>query len=419
MDSTIQQRQRRRMIFLCFVCCLVYFTSYMTRKSFSASLQPIMDDLGVARTALGLALTGSFVTYGIGQVVSGFLGDKLGPRVMIAIGLCGSGIVNLALTIASTPLMMGILLCINGFLQSMIWPPLVRAMSENFSLSFYSHGTRVVLTASACATAVTYALVSLCTKYLTWQSVFFFTSALGIGIAVLWFLVYGKYEKEPVLPAEQTQKAAKAGEPVPKKESSALAILLLSGGLAIMITTAFQGFLRDGVEDWMPTFLSDVYHLETSGAVLSVAILPALTVASYYFAAWMQKLTHSVLGASFAIFGIGTVVCGLLILFYSASPVVGIVCFAVLSGLCHAINLLLTSSTAVYYRRTGHVSAISGMINACTYIGSSVSSYGIADFSTKQSWSIVFFLFLAVMALGTLITAFAVRKWNCFAAQMQ
>ena len=58
----------------CFLCCLVYFMSYLTRMNYAACLAEIQDSLGLAKSIVSLPVTGSFLTYGIGQLLCGFLG---------------------------------------------------------------------------------------------------------------------------------------------------------------------------------------------------------------------------------------------------------------------------------------------------------------------------------------------------------
>ena len=64
----------------CFLCCLVYFMSYLTRMNYAACLAEIQDSLGLAKSIVSLPVTGSFLTYGIGQLLCGFLGDRFSPR---------------------------------------------------------------------------------------------------------------------------------------------------------------------------------------------------------------------------------------------------------------------------------------------------------------------------------------------------
>ena len=58
------------------LCCAVYFTSYLTRKCFEASMLAICDATGLARSAAGLAGMAAVALYGSGQFVTGWLADE-------------------------------------------------------------------------------------------------------------------------------------------------------------------------------------------------------------------------------------------------------------------------------------------------------------------------------------------------------
>lgn len=79
-------------------------------------------------------MTGCFVTYGIGQLLCGFLGDKFQPRKMIFTGLAATSLCNLLAALFPRMEVIIPLWCLNGFFQSMLWPPLVRIMAEALSL---------------------------------------------------------------------------------------------------------------------------------------------------------------------------------------------------------------------------------------------------------------------------------------------
>ena len=59
--------------------CLLYFTSYMTRKSFGAIKLGLPDAL-LTDAQIGYVGSALFFTYGAGQIVSGLLGDRIDPR---------------------------------------------------------------------------------------------------------------------------------------------------------------------------------------------------------------------------------------------------------------------------------------------------------------------------------------------------
>lgn len=55
---------------LLFMC--TYMVSYITGTNFGAILPEISIDLGFSKELLSMSLTGSFITYGVGQTVSGW-----------------------------------------------------------------------------------------------------------------------------------------------------------------------------------------------------------------------------------------------------------------------------------------------------------------------------------------------------------
>ena len=75
----------------------------------------------------------------------------------------------------------------------------------------------------------------------------------------------------------------------------------------------------------------------------------------------------------------------------------------VLSGAMHGVNLMLVSMVPPLIGGKDRVSSISGLINACTYIGSAVSSYGIALLSGTIGWKSTVLIWILIAVLGTLI----------------
>ncbi|MFR4441260.1 MAG: MFS transporter, partial [Hungatella sp.] len=77
------------------LCWIVYFSTYLGRLNYSASLSEIILSERFTKSQAGMIGTGFFLAYGGGQFVSGFLGDRLAPKKMVFTGLFISGICNL------------------------------------------------------------------------------------------------------------------------------------------------------------------------------------------------------------------------------------------------------------------------------------------------------------------------------------
>ena len=171
----------KQMKALCLLCCLVYFVSYLTRLNYAVCMVEIQSALQIGKNIAGLPVTASFLSYGMGQVICGFLGDKYNPRKMIFSGLAGSVLCNLLAVLLPRMEVFIPAWFVNGFFQSMLWPPLVRIMAENLDEDWYRKGCVWVSLSSSGATVVLYLLTPLLIRISGWKSVFYLAVAAGIG----------------------------------------------------------------------------------------------------------------------------------------------------------------------------------------------------------------------------------------------
>ena len=85
---------------------------------------------------------------------------------------------------------------------------------------------------------------------------------------------------------------------------------------------------------------------------------------------------------------------------------------AVLTGCMHGVNFMLIHLVPAYFKSSGNVSAVAGVLNCCTYIGSAVSTYGIAVISEKCGWNITLLLWIAIAAVGGVLCLCCIKKWR-------
>ncbi|MBR3086356.1 MAG: MFS transporter, partial [Kiritimatiellae bacterium] len=177
-------RGRIAEIWLTVLCCAIYFTSYMTRKGYDASILAICEDTGLARTALGLASTAAVAVYGTGQFVTGFLADRFDSRRLIFIALLITAACNASMTfiVGCIPAMVA-LWAVNGFAQAMFWPPLIKIVAANLKGEAYSRGVFWISVASNCAIIMVFVLVSSCIRFAGWRLSFWIVSAMAVAMA--------------------------------------------------------------------------------------------------------------------------------------------------------------------------------------------------------------------------------------------
>ena len=68
---------KKKIFWLVVLCSIVYVISYVTRINYAAVLVEVVDSEGYSKVAASMALTGLFITYAVGQLLNGYLGDKI------------------------------------------------------------------------------------------------------------------------------------------------------------------------------------------------------------------------------------------------------------------------------------------------------------------------------------------------------
>ena len=376
-----------------------YFVSYLTRINFGAVIYEMVQDTGFAKAELSAAVTGAFITYGAGQFLSGWLGDRMQPKVLMLAGLLLSVAMNLLIPFCPTPATMTAVWCVNGFAQAFMWPPLVRLMACLFHEDDYRRCTVRVHWAASIGTILLYLLSPVLIGIAGWRTVFFFSAVSGLIMAAFWV----KY----CVRVDAPQKAAE------KKSGGAAAILLAPMMLAVMVAIVLMGALRDGVTTWMPTYIGETYNLGTGVATLTGVAMPLFGIACQQLASLLYKKMHDAPLPTSVMLSVLAVIATLLLIFTTGkNAVLSVLGAALLTGSMHGTNMTLISFVPSHFRHTGYVSTISGVMNACVYIGSALSTYGFAAMSETAGWGATIVLWLGLAVGCCLICLFCIPTWN-------
>ncbi len=399
----------RKIRFLCFLCCLVYFVSYLTRLNYAACLAEIQRSLGISKSLAGLPVTGCFITYGIGQLLCGFLGDRFHPRNMIFTGLASTSVCNLLAALFPRIEIIIPLWCLNGFFQSMLWPPLVRVMAEALDENHYKKCCVQVSVAASAGMIAVYVLAPVCILVSGWRLAFLIPAVPGLGTAFFWFVSFIR------LASGGTNTISALNVEMSRDSTIKLPALFLQASLIpILLSIILHGILRDGITTWMPAYITETFGLSTSLSILTTAVLPVFSIFSITIASWLLQRLHNELFTAGILFGAGTLSSLLLLPFYNSMPVFSITMMTLITGCMYGINLLLISRVPRHFARFGRVATVSGILNASTYIGSSLSTYAFGAVSEHFGWFSTIFIWVLVALGGTLLCFFTFRKWGRF-----
>lgn len=410
MRKLTDRRQVRRMVLL---CAAVYFTSYISRINFGALILEIVRTEGYPKPAVSLAVTASFITYGAGQLCSGWLGDRVSPRLLIFAGLLGTAGMNLLIPLCPGTGSMAAVWGVNGFLQALLWPPLVKLMTNLFTEEDYRRASVRVSWGSSLGTIAVYLTAPLCILWSGWRSMFRIASAVCTGMALLWLVSSKRVEARPESGISDTEDTGPLRTGPADKRKLPAGILPVLGG--IMTAIVCQGALRDGVTTWMPSFIAETYRLGSTVSILTGVILPVFSIVCFQLALWLYtKKENNELRLSGLIFCAALACAVLLRLTASYQAALSVALSAALTGCMHGINLLLICMIPPRFSAYGGVSSVSGLLNACTYAGSALSTYATAFLAERFGWNAVLSAWAAAALLGAALCLLLSGRWRSF-----
>ncbi|MBQ7689010.1 MAG: MFS transporter [Clostridia bacterium] len=402
------------------LCPLIYFASYLTRKNYGVIMTAIIESEGMADDVAGFIETLALISYGAGQVISGILGDKFKPQNIIICGLSTTIACNVLMPLCPNNVLRETVWFVNGFAQSMLWPPLVRIMAETMDPKTYSKVCANVNVAGIGGTIFLYLSYPL-----IWQKLFgasgwratFFSSAIICGIILaVWafgFRSIQSDEKSAFNKQDREDKETAGGKKLSVK------LILGSGFLFIALGIILQGMLRDGITDWDPKMIADTFGLTADKAILKAVILPVIGVVSLKLVGFInEKYVKDEVKAAGITFIMALGCLTTLFFFHDKNEYLTLALSAVSVGLMHAINFFLICIVPLKFEKYGVVSTMSGIINSLTYVGSAAALYGFGFISetTGNNWQIVIGVWVAIAALGVAMCFLAIRPWKKFQA---
>ena len=402
------------------LCSLVYFVSYFARKDFAAVQVEMIDSGAVNGVTAGLIGTALFVCYGAGQLVSGYLGDRIKPQYLLMAGLSATAFANLMMTFVTESSWMIPIWGLNGFAQAMLWPPIVKILSNHLDHERFVTANLIVTTAAHVATILLYLYVPICIRFMSWHSVFYSATVLAVtALVVFGIALYFVLPDKPGVERE----AVRNSNPTFQTDKSFARILISAGIIPTFFSIIMMGFLRDGIESWLPTLYATAFDRDPSESVLVSVILPVFSIVSIVVITALHKrrlFNNEIVGSSL-LFGSAIVAAiPLARLINVPGTICNLICLVLAAFICacmHGCNFLLISCLPGRFARVGRAATVSGFCNACVYIGAAVATYTIAIVSDKFGWQITVISWMGVAALGVVLTVLAVKAYSNFINQ--
>jgi OPA family glycerol-3-phosphate transporter-like MFS transporter len=261
-----EYRRLRRQVFAgIFVGYAAY---YLVRNTLALAIPDLLKLYPhYTKAALGTAMTGLSIAYGLSKFLMGSVSDRSNPKYFLPLGLLlSAGIIFATGTmraVYSSLFLLIVLMTVNGWVQGMGWPPCGKSMvhwwstkERGLTVSTWNtaHNVGGALVANLALVGV--ALFS------DWRATFYFNAVVAVGVAVGVFFVLRDTPQSCGLPPVEEYKndyppnySADHERMFTFKEIFFEHVLTNKYLWAIAVANAFVYFVRYGVLNWIPTYL--------------------------------------------------------------------------------------------------------------------------------------------------------------------
>lgn len=392
-------QKAKNAIFLGTLCSVSYLAVYIARNILGA-VTPKMTEEGFSLDYIGSVTAIYLLSYAVGQLINGSIGDYIKAKYMICFGLFSAGVANILFVLLSgLPNIAIIAYAWTGFSLSMIYGPMTKVVAESTELVY----------ATRCSLGYTFAsffgspVAGLLATFLSWQATFHVSSAALIAMAVISFAFFCLFERKGIV----KYGSGKKGEKQKKDYKMLFKRSIIKFACISMIT----GIIRTSLVAFLTTYF--VEHLKFSATESTSIFSTATLIISFttFVAIFVYERLHKNMHLSpLLFFSVSAVFFTLT--YFITHPLINIIFIIAAIMSSNASATMLWSVYCPSLRDTGLVSGITGFLDFLSYSSAALASLLIPKIVAVVGWKNLLLIVVALMLCGVAICIphFVIRK---------
>lgn len=380
------------------ICSIAYMTVYFSRNILSVAA-PEMLNFGYTTEYIGVLSTAFMLTYAVGQLVNGIIGDYVKPKYMICIGLLAAALCSVGFLTVGSYTAKAVLYGLGGFALSMIYAPMTRVIAENLEYKYVT-GSLLGLAVAAYAASP---LVGAAAVFLKWKMLFISGQILLVLSALTCGMMFISFEKRGII----NNKKITANKTDCEKNGK-IKILLKRGIVQYSLVSVFTGIVRTSVIFWIPTMLVQYMNYREKAAVGIFSAVSAVIAFAPYLGVWCYRFIFgkNIEKTTFLSFATGAV-CFLSICVIK-NPAVNVVLLATALMGGNIASSMLWNVYCPSLNDTEMVSGVTGYLDFISYIGGAAANMLFANAADVLGWRVLLIVWATIMAVG----AVTVLPWD-------
>jgi MFS family permease len=252
--------------------CILYLILFVNRVNIATAAPLIKTDLSLSNTQLGLAFSAFAIPYALFQLIGGWIGDKLGPRLTLSACCAMVGLSTMLTGAARGFVSLFALRLALGFAEGATFPTATRAMSAWIPVRDWGFAQGITHSFARIGNAATPPLMAALLLFVSWRRSF-----VILGFASLaWLLVWAWYFRNDPRehPGITETDLAALPEPANSKRPAIPWLRLARRILPVTLVDFCYGWTLWLFLSWIPSFFFENYHLNLqASAMFSAGVL--------------------------------------------------------------------------------------------------------------------------------------------------
>ncbi len=385
-------REAKHAIYLGTLCSISYLAVYIVRDILSA-VSPQLLEKGIFTTEyIGRAASLFFVFYAVGQLLNGFLGDRIKARYMISLGLgLGGATLFVFSRLASVPQVGIWFYALTGFFLSMIYAPMTKVVSENTNL-LYATRCNLGYNFASFLGAPTAGMMA---AMMSWQAVFTVSSVISVFMGGCCFSFFLIFEKKGIIAYNKF--------PKPENGKGNLKVLFKRQIVKFTFISLLTGIIRTSVFFWIPTYLAQYlgFSSQTAASIYTVITL-VISLNTFIVIFIYERLKHNMDLTILLMFIAATVFFAGV--YFFKQPVWNIILMVLAIMASNGASTMMWSRYCPSLRDTGMVSSVTGYLDFVSYMAAALASTIFANAVSAIGWGNLILVWFGLVLLGIFVS---------------
>lgn len=387
------------------LCWFAYACIYFGRVNLSVAIPEIQDFLGASKTQVGIIASLFFWVYGIGQLINGYIGDKVSSRLYIFIGLIVTASANILFGFSTSLIIMVVLWAVNGFFQSMLWGPMAKTITYWVSPEKRSSAAIGISTSIVGGFLMAWGLSGQILEHLNWKWIFWIPGIFILLYSVVWYAGIRDHPEDIGLksPNKEIYNVNEENDIKTHLNYSLWEVIKKTRLWLVVVACLAQGIVKDGINLWAPTFLMETHNLDIKSTTSLIIAIPVMNFCGVILAGWLnKKFMYREKITTIVLFVIGIFMIVGLNTLGATSIFLGIIFLGLSSAMMYGANTLLLGVIPMNFAKYNKVSSIAGALDFCSYIAAGFAASITGFIVDSFGWGSVLSFWVVVTILGSI-----------------